>query len=111
MRIEYLSPVILAILAGWTGCDSYSDSRNSPTPEAKPITPPINGPREGVHVNIPIEPNGPAGPRDGVHVNTTPGGGVDVNVEGEPIRDLLRSQRVSPAVNAPIPPSGNSSNP
>jgi|GEM_PF-4749460 hypothetical protein len=103
MRIKYLSPVILAILAGWTGCDSYSDSRNS----SPAVPPPVDKPREGVHVNVPIEPNGPAGPRDGVHVNTTPDGGVDVKVEGEPIRDLLRSQRVPPAVNAPIPPSSN----
>lgn len=43
-----------------------------------------------------------AGPTDsGVNVDVTPGGGVNVDVEGEPIRDRIRERRAERNANIP----------
>lgn len=43
-----------------------------------------------------------AGPTNsGVNVDVTPGGGVDVDVQGEPIRDRIRERRAERRANTP----------
>jgi len=51
----------------------------------------------GAHVDAHVDGTAPDGePRqDDVKVDVAPGGGVDVNVQGEPIRDRLRERRAA----------------
>jgi hypothetical protein len=61
----------------------------------------------GGRVNVDVGPNGAtatgqtADDRDGANVNVSPNGGVQVDVQGEPIRDRLRERRAARDENLP----------
>jgi hypothetical protein len=84
--------IIALSTIAWIGCDVHS----TPNPQGgRTTTIETSPPREnGVHVNI--EPNPPATTPPGkgeVKVNVDPQNGVNVKVDGQPVRDFLKERR------------------
>jgi hypothetical protein len=80
--------------AAWSGCDVHS----TPNPQGGRTTvietPTAPTDPRGVHVNI--EPNGPFATPPGkgeVRVNVDPQTGVNVKVDGQPVREILKERR------------------
>ena len=79
-----------------TQTERTTTTQTAPAPDAHATNPP----GRGADVNVDLDDNRAAAPDNGtvagqdrVNVNTTPGGGVNVDVKGQPARDLIRERR------------------
>ena len=115
LMIAVLLAAPLFILA--TGCNDTGAARTTgttTTTERTTTTEHVNTlpPQPGESVNVDAGPNGAtatarpadqaAAPgNDDVNVGVTPGGGVNVEVQGEPIRERIRERRAARQSNLP----------
>lgn len=84
-----------------TSTTSQTQTERTTTTQSPPANTHAATPGRGTDVDVDLDDNNRAArPADGtvagqdrVNVNTTPGGGVNVNVKGEPVRDLIRERR------------------
>lgn len=107
-RVVILSAVLLPLGCNDTGTTgtTHTTQRTTTTTTRQTDTPPATMRTERVDTTPGRNANGPAGQtadsgRGAVDVDVTPGGGVDVDVRGEPIRDRIRERRA--ARDAPVP--------
>lgn len=104
----------IALIAGAIGCNQAGTgvpnaSTRSSTTERTTTTTTTPAPTDraasgGANVDVERDrTTAPlAGPTDGgVNVDVTPGGGVDVDVQGQPIRDRIRERRAQRNANVP----------
>lgn len=96
--LGFFALVVVPLGCNDTGSTTRTTERTTTT-TTREMTP---APANDTNVGINAGPNGAtatgrtAANGDGAaEVNVTPGGGVNVNVEGEPIRDRLRERRAA----------------
>lgn len=89
-----VAPFAVALLGCGQNAAPSGNRMNGPPSTS---TPEADTEDNGAHVDARVDGTAPDGaPRqDDVRVDVAPGGGVDVNVQGEPIRDRLRERRAA----------------
>lgn len=101
--IVLLSAVLLPLGCsdtGTTGTSRTTERTTTTTKTTRQTAPPPTAAPKG-DIDIDAGPNGRIADRrtangsDRVDVDVTPGGGVDVDVKGEPIRDRIRERRAA----------------
>jgi len=104
--------VMLSVGVAPLGCNDSGATRTSQTTERTTTTtktePAPAQTRSTERVDVDAGPRGAtatdrtaANGRDAVDVDVTPGGGVDVDVQGEPLRDRIRERRAARNTNPP----------
>lgn len=104
-----VAALVLAMVAGCgrdgtgrtTSATSQTQTERTTTTQSAPAAHTTNPPGRGANVNVDLDgndraaapANGTVAGQDRVNVNTTPGGGVNVDVKGQPARDLIRERR------------------
>lgn len=103
---------LLSLALAPLGCNDTGATRTNQTTERTTTTtrsePAPAQTRSTERVNLEARPGGAtaadrtaANGRDAVDVDVTPGGGVDVDVQGEPLRDRIRERRAARNTNPP----------
>ena len=102
--VALLAPFAVALLGCGRNAVPSGGGTSSPPPASAPRAE-AGAEREGARVDAHVDGTAPNGaPRqDDVNVDVHPGGGVDVNVQGEPIRDRLRERRAAREAEAENP--------
>jgi hypothetical protein len=85
-----------------TGHVTRTTKRTTTTTTSQTAEPTATPSSAGPNANVNVDRNGAtatgraaANGREGVDVDTAPGGGVNVDIQGEPIRDRIRERRAA----------------